>query len=100
MPSGSTRSRRARFWSKATDGIATASPTQGISRTTSVTVFRWAPRHRRAGGGCDRVHRLAARPLDQRPKYSGGWSGAAARAARPPALLALIDLRFGTITGD
>ena len=42
MASGSTRSRRARFWSKATDGTATASPTQGISRTTSVTVFRWA----------------------------------------------------------
>jgi hypothetical protein len=54
----------------------------------------------RGGGGCDRVHCLAARPLDQRPKYPGGWSGAAARAARPPALLGLATLRFGTITGN
>src|SRR5215469_10543651 len=45
------------------------------------------PRHRRGGGGCDRIHRLAARPLDQRSKYPGGWSGAAARAARPPPVL-------------
>ena len=63
------------------------------------------PRHRRGGGGCDRIHRLAARPLDQRPKYPGGWSGAAARAARPPALLGLVTLRLGpsqemTMPGD
>src|SRR5215467_9316230 len=46
MASGSTRSRRARFWSKAMGGIATASPIQGISRTTSVTVLA-ALAHRR-----------------------------------------------------
>ena len=46
---------------------------------------------RRWRGGCgrDRVRRLAARPLDQWPQHSGGWSGTAARAARPPALFGL-----------
>ena len=33
------------------------------------------------GCGCDRVHRLAARLLDQWPQHSGGRPGAAARTA-------------------
>jgi phosphoglycerate dehydrogenase-like enzyme len=36
---------------------------------------------------CDRVPRFAVRPLDQRPQHSSGRSGAAARTARPPAVL-------------
>src|SRR6516162_4091908 len=105
MPSGSTRSRRARFWSKATDGIATASPPRVFRGLHPSRFSDGPPRHRRGGGGCDRIHRLAARPLDQRPKYPGGWSGAAARAARPPALLGLVTLRLGpsqemTMPGD
>ena len=58
------------------------------------------PRHRRGGGGCDRVPRVATRPLDQRPQHSGGRSRAAARAARPPTVLGSAPMEFGTITGD
>ena len=58
------------------------------------------PRHGRGGGGCDRIPRFAARPLDQRPQHSGGRSGAAARAARPPAVLGSARIEFETITGD
>ena len=44
-------------------------------------------RHRRGGCRCNRVPRIAARPLDQRAQHPRRRSGAAACTARPPAVL-------------
>src|SRR5215469_4418511 len=46
-----------------------------------------AGRHRRGGRQRDRLCRLAARPLDQRPQLYRRRVGAAACAARPPSVL-------------